>query len=135
MFPAKLILTVLAFTAVSSAAPPPAVKPTPLEPLTIEVCLDSDASGPPNNCFDISFDTDNCVPLLGNLGFLNKQLSWVQVPNGFICTLFRDSGCIGEGINENMVLQSGTWDLTNVPGHAGSISFNDLTSSFSCSPL
>ncbi|KAJ7866524.1 hypothetical protein B0H13DRAFT_2352474 [Mycena leptocephala] len=132
MFPAKLILTVLAFTAMSSAAPPPRSSPPR--------CIDYPealyhASGPPNNCFDISFDTDNCVPLLGNLGFLNKQLSWVQVPNGFICTLFQDSGCIGEGINENVVLQSGTWDLTNVPGHAGSISFNDLTSSFSCSPL
>jgi hypothetical protein len=104
MFPAKLILTVLAFAAVSSAAPPPAVKPPrcvdypealyrgtdisiKLEPLIVEVCLD--AFGPPNNCFDISFDTDNCVPLLGNLGFLDKQLSWVQIPNGFICTFFQ----------------------------------------------
>ncbi|KAJ7869421.1 hypothetical protein B0H13DRAFT_1896662 [Mycena leptocephala] len=127
MFPAKLILTVLAFAAVSSAAPPPAVKPTPLEPLIVEVCLD--AFGPPNNCFDISFDTDNCVPLLGNFGFLDKQISWVQIPNGFICTFFQDSGCIGGGINEEVVLQGGTYDLT------GPANFNDLTSSFACSPL
>ncbi|KAJ7860767.1 hypothetical protein B0H13DRAFT_1900867 [Mycena leptocephala] len=97
--------------------------------------ISADASGPPNNCFDISFDTGNCVPLLGNLGFLDKQLSWVQVPDGFICTLFQDSGCIDGGKNEEVVLQDGTRDLTNAPGLTGPTNFNDLTSSFSCSPF
>ncbi|KAJ7707492.1 hypothetical protein B0H17DRAFT_1032865 [Mycena rosella] len=89
MLSAKAILTALALAAVSTATPTAAtaaVVPTPLTPATITVC--SGESGPPTGCLTISVVSDSCVNLTGGLSFLNKEISWTQVPAGFVCTFY-----------------------------------------------
>ena len=46
-------------------------------------------------------------------------------------------GCVSvQNAGDNVVLTDGTWDFFSVPGtNQPTVDFNDLTSSFSCSPL
>ncbi|KAJ7653751.1 hypothetical protein B0H17DRAFT_1147013 [Mycena rosella] len=144
-FSAKAILTALASAAVSTATPTAAIVPTPtwlteswqLTPATITVC--SGSISPPNGCLTISVVSDSCVNLTGGLSFLNKEISWVQVPNGFVCTFYEDFGCLNGGINGHdvalFIFTGGTWDMFNVHGIAANQNFNDLTSSITCSPI
>ncbi|KAF8910229.1 hypothetical protein CPB85DRAFT_1305768 [Mucidula mucida] len=73
----------------------------------------------------------------GGLSFLNKEISNAQVPGGFVCTFFEDFGCLNGGVNDHdvAVLTGGAWKFFHVQGIAGTQSFNDLTSSFTCSPV
>ncbi|KAJ7448578.1 hypothetical protein FB451DRAFT_763297 [Mycena latifolia] len=133
MFSCKLILTALAFAAVSSAAPS---KPTPRAAPTITVCTEVD---PTDGCVAIPIVSGGCIDFTvpGGLSFLNKAVSAAQVPDGFVCVFFEDAGCINGGTSNDdvAVLTSGTWNMLMVQGIAGTQSFNDLTSSISCSPL
>jgi hypothetical protein len=101
MLSAKLILTVLAFVAVSSAAPSPEAKPAPVGNLvpvsrltiyaqlvsaTITVCTGS--LSPPQGCLDIPVVSDACINFIGGLTFFNKEVSSAKVPGGFVCTFF-----------------------------------------------
>lgn len=102
MLSAKLILTVLAFVAVSSAAPSPEAKPAPvlgnlvavsrltiypqLVSVAITVCTGSLI--PPQGCIDIPVVSDACINFTGGLTFFNKEVSSAKVPGGFVCTFF-----------------------------------------------
>ncbi|KAF7340870.1 hypothetical protein MSAN_02116500 [Mycena sanguinolenta] len=105
---------------------------------SVEVCTGS--LSPANGCVTIPVVSDECVDLNGGLSFLNKEISNALVPDGFICTFFEDFGCIASGTGNSgsdseVILQGGSWDFFEVPGLSGTEDFNDLTSSFTCSPL
>ncbi|KAK7044424.1 hypothetical protein R3P38DRAFT_3346800 [Favolaschia claudopus] len=136
MFSSKAFLFTI-FAAISVAVASP-VKPGTDASVTVEVCTGS--ANPPNGCVNVPAVSDSCVNLTGGLSFLNKEISNAVIPGGFICTFFEDFGCLGigtgnGGTDQEVVLTQGTWDFFNVPGLAGPTDFNDLTSSFSCSPL
>ncbi|KAJ7476001.1 hypothetical protein FB451DRAFT_1173932 [Mycena latifolia] len=137
MFSAKIILTALAFVAVSSATPAvtAAVKPTPLAAPTITTC--SGSLNPPNGCVTIPVVSDQCINFTGGLSFLNKEVSNAEVPARFVCTFFEDFGCLNGGVNDHdvAILTGGTWDMFNIHGIASNQNFNNLTSSISCSPV
>ncbi|KAJ7625152.1 hypothetical protein B0H17DRAFT_963746 [Mycena rosella] len=99
--------------------------------VSVEVCEDTDGG-----CVTLPIVSDKCINLTGGLSFLNKAVSSAVVPGGFICTFFEDFECAAsEGADGEVVLQRGTWNFFSVPGTSGTVDFNDLTSSFACSPL
>ncbi|KAJ7611191.1 hypothetical protein FB45DRAFT_1065882 [Roridomyces roridus] len=132
--------SVLAITlvAVASAAPNN-MERSAAATTTVTVC--SGSLNPANGCVSIPVVSGSCIDLSqGGLSFLNKEISNAQVPGGFICTFFENAGCIASGTgnsnqNSEVVLTQGSWDFFEVPGLSGTEDFNDLTSSFSCSPL
>ncbi|KAJ7707504.1 hypothetical protein B0H17DRAFT_1191988 [Mycena rosella] len=132
IFSVKAILAALAFAAVSTST---LVVPAPLTPATITVC--SGTISPPNGCLTISVVSDSCVNLTGGLSFLNKEISFAQVPNGFVCTFYQDFGCLNGGVNGHdvAILTGGTTNLANARGIASNQNFNDQTSSITCSPI
>ncbi|KIK54477.1 hypothetical protein GYMLUDRAFT_63085 [Collybiopsis luxurians FD-317 M1] len=122
----KHILIAFAFAAVASAAP--------LIPATVTACTGS--INPPNGCVTIPVVSDSCINFTGGLSFLNKEVSNVQVPGGFICSFYEDFGCLGDQNSDDVVvLTGGTWSMFNVQGVKGPLNFNDLASSFTCSPI
>ncbi|KAJ7342560.1 hypothetical protein DFH08DRAFT_703980, partial [Mycena albidolilacea] len=91
-------------------------------------------------CAPVPTVSDTCVNLTGGLSFLNKEISTATLPSGFVCTFFQDFGCTASGTgnagtDSQVVLTQGTWNFFSVSGLSGITNFNDLTSSFSCSPL
>ncbi|KAJ6529805.1 hypothetical protein B0H19DRAFT_1274193 [Mycena capillaripes] len=135
MFNSKALLTgaLLALFSVASAAP---AKPIADASVTITIC----SGGPSVGCVTVPVVSDSCVNLTGGLSFLNKEITTAVIPGGFICTFFQDFGCIATGTgnaptNSEVVLQQGTWNFFSVPGLSGTTNFNDLTSSFTCSPI
>ncbi|KAJ6540511.1 hypothetical protein B0H19DRAFT_1313190 [Mycena capillaripes] len=135
MFNSKALLTsaVLALFSVASAAP---AKPIADASPTITVC----SGGPGVGCVTVPVISASCINLTGGLSFLDKEITTAVVPGGFICTFFQDFGCIATGTgnaasDSEVVLQEGTWNFFSVPGLSGTTNFNDLTSSFTCSPL
>ncbi|KAJ6470427.1 hypothetical protein C8R45DRAFT_1015590 [Mycena sanguinolenta] len=135
MFNSKALFALVALVSFASATP---LKRSADASATIEVC--SGGSNPPSGCVTVPVVSEDCVNLTGGLSFLNKEITIAVVPNGFICTFFEDFACISSGTgnsgtNSEVVLQGGTWNFFDVPGLSGTEDFNDLTSSFSCSPL
>ncbi|KAJ7367461.1 hypothetical protein DFH08DRAFT_675737 [Mycena albidolilacea] len=105
-------------------------------PVSVTVC----SGGPGVGCAAVPTVSDTCVSLTGGLSFLNKEISTATVPGGFVCTFFQDFGCTASGVvnagtDSEVFLTQGTWNFFSVPGLSGITNFNDLTSSFSCSPL
>ncbi|KAJ6525830.1 hypothetical protein DFH09DRAFT_1046338 [Mycena vulgaris] len=138
MFSSKSLLSLTLVAVFSVASATPVQKPGADAKVTVEVC--TGAISPPSGCVNVPVVSDSCVNLTGGLTFLNKEISTAQVPGGFICTFFQNFGCISSGTGNDptdseVVLQQGVWDFFTVPGHAGTVNFNDLTSSFYCSPL
>ncbi|KAJ6593087.1 hypothetical protein B0H19DRAFT_1055732 [Mycena capillaripes] len=137
MFNSKTLLasTVVAFLSLASAAP---ANPVPNATPTVKVCTgDVGVSG---LCVDVPAVSDSCVNLTGGFTILNKEISSAVVPGGMICTFFEDFGCFASGDGNaspdgEVLLLQGTWSFFSVPGLSGPMNFNDLTSSFSCSPL
>ncbi|KAJ7255820.1 hypothetical protein B0H12DRAFT_1112963 [Mycena haematopus] len=137
MFNSKALFAsaLVALLSFASATP---VKPSQDVPASIEVC--TGASNPPSGCVTIPVVSDDCVNLTGGFSFLNKEISTAVVPDGFICSFFQDFGCTASGTgnagtDSEVDLQGGTWDFFEVPGLSGTEDFNDLTSSFTCSPI
>ncbi|KAJ7037616.1 hypothetical protein C8F04DRAFT_1091893 [Mycena alexandri] len=135
MFNSRALLasTLAAVLAFAAAAP---AKPSPEVPATIEVC----SGNCPTGGVTLTVVSDDCINLTGGLSFLDKEISQAIVPGGFVCTFFQDFGCIASGTgnaptNSEVVLTGGTWSLSHAPGLSGTINFNDLTSSISCSPI
>ncbi|KAJ7110407.1 hypothetical protein C8R44DRAFT_883564 [Mycena epipterygia] len=138
MFNSKSLLSLALVALVSLASATPVQQPGIDASVTVEVC--TGAVNPPSGCVNVPVVSDSCVNLTGGLTFLNKEISSAVVSGGFICTFFQDFGCISSGTGNNPTdsevdLQEGQWNFAAVPGHAGTVNFNDLTSSFSCSPL
>ena len=52
--------------------------------VNVEVCAGRIGVG----CVDIPIGSDACTDLTGGFTFLNKQISNVVVPSGFVCTFF-----------------------------------------------
>ncbi|KAF8909948.1 hypothetical protein CPB85DRAFT_1435426 [Mucidula mucida] len=123
----QIIFTALTLVASASAAA--------LAPATITAC--SGSLNPANGCVTIPVVSDTCTNFTGGLSFLNKEVSNVQVPGGFVCSFYEDFGCLNSGVNGHdvAVLTGGSWTMSRVQGIAGTQDFNDKTSSFSCSPV
>ncbi|KAJ7611207.1 hypothetical protein FB45DRAFT_1065897 [Roridomyces roridus] len=103
----------------------------------VVVCTDTLDS--PQGCTTISVVSDACIDLNDTLSDLDKRISSASIPGGFVCTFFEDHLCFASGTgNSNtdseVVLTQGAWNLSDVPGLSGPEDFNDLTSSFACSP-
>ncbi|KAF8205343.1 hypothetical protein K438DRAFT_1818963 [Mycena galopus ATCC 62051] len=134
MFNSKALLatTLVAILSFASATP---VKPTSDVSPSVEVC-----TSPGAGCVTITVVSGDCQDLDGGLSFLDKEITTAVVPGGFVCTFFEDFGCTSSGTGNSgtdseVVLQGGTWNMLDVPGLSGPEDFNDLTSSFSCSPI
>jgi hypothetical protein len=95
----------------------------------VTFCTDVNFGG---TCINLPVVSDTCVDFKGGLTVLYHQASSVIIPGGFICTLNRDYGCAS---SDYVVLTGGRWNLLSVPSTSGTKNFNDLTASFSCSPL
>ncbi|KAJ7585989.1 hypothetical protein C8J56DRAFT_889555 [Mycena floridula] len=136
MLSAKFILAVLTTFVVVSAAPgaEPLCLRSGQASATITVC--SGSISPAQGCVTVPVVSASCINLTGGLTFLDKEISSASVPAGFL-TISRDFGCLNGGVNHHdvAVLTGGTWNLAKVQGIAGTQNFNDLTSSFSCSPV
>ncbi|KAF7360620.1 hypothetical protein MVEN_00793700 [Mycena venus] len=135
MFNSKALLasTLAAVLSLAVAAP---AKPSTDASVTVEVCT----SPGPTGCINLPVVSDSCINFTGGLSFLNKEITVAIVPGGFICTFFQDFGCTATGVSNagtdsEVALVQGTWDMRSVPGLSGTTSFDDLTSSISCSPL
>ncbi|KAJ7766273.1 hypothetical protein B0H14DRAFT_2402988 [Mycena olivaceomarginata] len=105
-------------------------------PVTVIICSGGVGAG----CAFVPTMSDTCINLTGGLSFLNKEISTAIVPGGFICTFFQDFGCTASGVvnagtDSQVFLGAGTWNFFAVPGLSGTTNFNDLTSSFTCSPI
>ncbi|PPQ97340.1 hypothetical protein CVT26_006574 [Gymnopilus dilepis] len=97
-----------------------------------QVCTGSATTG----CITVTISSDSCINFTGGLSFLNKEVSTAVIPDGFVCTFFEQFGCeSAQGGEDTVVLQGGTWDFFEVPGVASTVDFNDLSSSFQCSPV
>ncbi|KAJ4469569.1 hypothetical protein J3R30DRAFT_3713787 [Lentinula aciculospora] len=105
-----------------------------LAPATITAY--SGSLNPPNGCVTIPVVSDDCKDLTGGLSFLNKEISNVVVPAGFVCSFYEEFGCLGSQNAHNVVvLTGGDWSMGSVPGIASTQNFNDMTSSFTCPPV
>ncbi|KAJ7366107.1 hypothetical protein DFH08DRAFT_679562 [Mycena albidolilacea] len=105
-------------------------------PVTVTVCTGAIGVG----CAAVPTVSETCVNLTGGLSFLNKEISFATVPGGFVCTFFQDFGCTASGVvnagtDSQIFLTAGTWRMSTAPGLSGPTNFNDLTSSFTCSPI
>ncbi|KAJ7101553.1 hypothetical protein B0H15DRAFT_816492 [Mycena belliarum] len=108
----------------------------PADPRTSDTCatvLVCTGTSTNSDCTPIPVASADCINLIGGLSGLNKQISEVTVPTGSSCMLFQDFGCTSnDGINGEVELTAGTWQLAAVPGLNGTIDFDDLTSSLHC---
>ncbi|KAJ7366103.1 hypothetical protein DFH08DRAFT_1071726 [Mycena albidolilacea] len=135
MFNSKALLaSTLAALASFAAATP--IGPSTDTEATVTVCSDGVAV----RCLLVPIVSDTCVNLTGGLSFLNKEISTAAVATGFVCTFSQDfsctaSGVVNAGTDSQVFLTGGIWHFNNVPGLSGPTNFNDLTSSFSCSPI
>ncbi|KAJ7766272.1 hypothetical protein B0H14DRAFT_3592631 [Mycena olivaceomarginata] len=124
------------FAALASFVAAMPIGPVTEIPVTVTVC----SGGVGVGCANVPTVSDACVNLIGGLTFLNKEISTAVVPGGLVCTFFQDLGCTASGVvnagtDSQVFLTQGTWDLREAPGLSGITNFNDLTSSFSCSPI
>ncbi|KAF9439623.1 hypothetical protein P691DRAFT_690212, partial [Macrolepiota fuliginosa MF-IS2] len=99
----------------------------------IQVCTGSMGVG----CVTIPISSPSCISFMQGLSFLNKEVSSAVVPDGFVCTFFKQSSCLSaQGGTDAVILQGGSWNfIAGVSGTASTVNFNDLSSSFICSPV
>ncbi|KAJ7589876.1 hypothetical protein C8J56DRAFT_1025200 [Mycena floridula] len=137
MLSAKFILAAFSTFVAVSAAPGAEALGHRSEQASATITVCSGSVSPAQGCVTVPVVSDSCINLTGGLSFLNKEISGAKIPAGFVCTFFEDFGCLNGGVNHHdvAVLTGGTWSLGKVQGIAGTQSFNDLTSSISCSPV
>ncbi|KAK7436430.1 hypothetical protein VKT23_019142 [Stygiomarasmius scandens] len=103
---------------------------------TITLCTAGLTTGA---CYQLPVVSDQCVSLTGGLTILNKEISSAIIPNGFLCTLFASFGCAtanAANSHDEIGLVGGSYpNFFVLTGISGTQDFNDMTSSFSCSPL
>ncbi|KAJ7491395.1 hypothetical protein B0H11DRAFT_2008918 [Mycena galericulata] len=136
MLSTKAILSAL-LIAVSSSSMIAALTPAVLTSTFPNVTFCTGSISPPDGCVDIQAGSDTCVDFTGGLTFLNKEVSNVEIPDGFVCTFFEAFGCLNSTANgdDAAVLPCGTWDMLDVQSINGTQGFNDLASSVSCFSL
>jgi hypothetical protein len=89
---------------------------------------------PPEGCVMIPIVSDSCIDFVGGLTFLNKEVSWVQVPSQIACTLFQRDAYTFEFMVT--LTKHRTRTMFDVPAADGTTQkFNDLASSVSCFPF
>ncbi|KAK7022231.1 hypothetical protein R3P38DRAFT_2780292 [Favolaschia claudopus] len=104
----------------------------------VKICT-KDATSP--GCADVPFTSGRCINLDGGLSFFYKQISAVVVPGGHARTFYQDyecqapSGHLNSATDGEVYLAAGTWIMNAVPSLDGTVDFNDLTSSFTCSRI
>ncbi|KAJ7576021.1 hypothetical protein C8J56DRAFT_1171851 [Mycena floridula] len=137
MLSAKFIVAAFSTFVAVSAAPGASDLGRRSEQASPTIIICSGSVSPANGCVTTPVVSDSCINLTGGLSFLNKEISGASIPAGFVCTFFEDFGCLNGGVNDHdvAVLTGGTYSMFNVQGIAGTQSFNDLTSSISCSPV
>ncbi|KAJ3806628.1 hypothetical protein EV368DRAFT_50250, partial [Lentinula lateritia] len=87
-------------------------------------------------CVAIPVVSDECIILTGDLSFLNKNISNVEVPDRFVCPFSIQWECLGcQNAHDVVALTGGSWDMTSVPGIADIQDFKDMTSLLTCSPV
>ncbi|KAJ7250274.1 hypothetical protein C8J57DRAFT_1521288 [Mycena rebaudengoi] len=92
---------------------------------TVTLCTDPNGV---SGCLNIPVNSDTCRSLTGGFRFLNDGgVSAAKIPAGVICTFFDNTD------TDVVFLQGGSWNLNVVPGIAGTVNFNDRTSSGTCS--
>ncbi|KAF9467666.1 hypothetical protein BDZ94DRAFT_974721 [Collybia nuda] len=137
MLSIKYITSVFAFAALASAAPTEVQTRSELATPVVTVCTGS--LNPRAGCVDIPVIASSCVNFLGGNSFLNDEVSNAQIPAGITCTFFANFGCLSITDFDVALLTGGltgnVYNLFNVPGISGPLNFNDMTSSFICSPL
>ncbi|KAJ7611216.1 hypothetical protein FB45DRAFT_1119815 [Roridomyces roridus] len=132
-----LTFTLVALASKAAATVAPSKQGADTSPM-VTLCPDVN---PYRGGVNVPVVSDACVNLVGGLTFLNKEISSAIIPGGLVCTFFQDFGCftVGLGNNNNqdaaVVLGEGTWNFGYLLGLSGSQNFNDMTSSFSCSPI
>ncbi|THU83833.1 hypothetical protein K435DRAFT_843894 [Dendrothele bispora CBS 962.96] len=103
---------------------------------TVTLCTAAQFSGV---CVNVAVVSDQCVNLTGGLTTLNEEVSSAVIPDGFICTMFNQFGCTTSSSadsRDEIGLVGGRYpNFKTITGIAGTQNFNDMTSSFSCSPL
>ncbi|KAK7435113.1 hypothetical protein VKT23_019806 [Stygiomarasmius scandens] len=135
-------LTTAVLGVVASPAPIHAVESVelgaraPAASPTITLCTAVNFGG---TCIQLPVVSDSCTNFTGGLTVLNKELSSAVIPGGFICTLFTDFGCStasSQDSRDEAALVGGSYpNFSQLNGIAGIQNFNDVPSSFSCSPL
>ncbi|KAF9550752.1 hypothetical protein CPC08DRAFT_715210 [Agrocybe pediades] len=128
----KSLVAVLGLAQLALAGPTLSARHTDLSP-NVQVCTGAVGVG----CVTIPVSSDSCINFTGGLSFLNKESTSAVIPNGFICSFFSQFGCLSsQGGADQVVLSGGTWSFFDVPGTASAVvNFNDLASSFICSPV
>ncbi|KAF9468210.1 hypothetical protein BDZ94DRAFT_1304921 [Collybia nuda] len=134
MLSLKAIFSVLAFSALASAAPTELqIKSQFISPL-VTVCIGS--LDPRDRCIDIAITSTGCINFIGGFSGLNDEVSNGQVPLGFVCTFFANFGCLSLQDDDALVLPGGKYSFfKGAPGPDGTFDFNDMISSISCSPV
>ncbi|KAK7435116.1 hypothetical protein VKT23_019809 [Stygiomarasmius scandens] len=137
-----LVTLTAALSVVASPAPIHAVEAVelgaraPTASPTVTLCTAVNFGG---ICIQLPIVSDSCTSFTGGLTILNKELSSAIIPGGFICTLFAQSGCTtasSQDSRDEVALVGGSYpNFSVLNGIAGLQNFNDVPSSFVCSPL
>ncbi|PPR06450.1 hypothetical protein CVT26_006464 [Gymnopilus dilepis] len=79
--------------------------------------------------------SDRCICLTAGLTILNNEVSSAIIPEGIQCTFFQSMACFTNRSAEadEVGVSGSVSNFTSLTGTAGQ-NFNDLTSSFVCSP-
>ncbi|KAK7435119.1 hypothetical protein VKT23_019812 [Stygiomarasmius scandens] len=103
---------------------------------TITLCTSREFLG---TCLSPSVVSDTCIDLTGGMTILNKELSSAIIPAGFVCTFFTQFGCttVAESDSQDQLgLVGGSYpDFSSITGVDVVQDFEDVPSSYSCSPL
>ncbi|KAK7435118.1 hypothetical protein VKT23_019811 [Stygiomarasmius scandens] len=126
-----------------------AASPAPVHPFVADLGTRASAAAPNITlcsapefngiCLFPSVVSDACVDLTGGMAVLNKELSSARIPAGFVCTFFTQSGCTTittADSRDELGLAGGSYPAFSMAiGIAGPQNFEDIPSSYSCSPL
>ncbi|KAF4615837.1 hypothetical protein D9613_012377 [Agrocybe pediades] len=127
----KSLIAVLGLAQLALAGPTLSVRHTDASP-NVNVCTGAVGVG----CILVPVSSDSCINFTGGLSFLNKEVSVAVIPDGLACTFFSQFGCLSApGGFDEVVLTGGTWSFFDVPGANSDVNFNDLSSSFICTPV
>ncbi|TFK37187.1 hypothetical protein BDQ12DRAFT_685476 [Crucibulum laeve] len=128
------LISALSLRIISSAAPAELSTKNMNKELDTGLTVCSGTLHPATGCVNFFFNGESCVNFTGGLAFLYKQVSSASVGPNIICTFYKSLGCNPSGSDSDMaVLSSGEYGFSSVPGLNGTIDFDNMASSYSCS--